>query len=219
MRLALLVALLAFHALACSRAGEKKTDKSPSQVESAQEAPKMDKQEPEPVTYDLTPEQAAQIFESPLQTLGGEDTTLSALRGKLLLVVNVASQCGLTPQYEQLQAIHKKYEARGFSVVGFPCNQFGEQEPGTPEEILAFGKEEFGVTFPLMQKVETNGAHRHPIYQALTQIKDAHGKAGDVEWNFEKFLLSADGTRVTRFRPDTTPDDPQVITLLEAGLP
>jgi glutathione peroxidase len=212
--LALAIALVPLVASSCSKkAPTPKAESAPAETKA--EAPDM----LEPVTYDLSAEQAAQIFESPLQNLGGEDTTLGALKGKLLLVVNVASECGLTPQYEQLQAIHSKYEARGFSVVGFPCNQFGGQEPGTPEEILAFGKEQFGVTFPLMQKVETNGENRHAIYQALTQIKDAKGEAGDVQWNFEKFLLSADGAKVTRFRPETRPDDPQLIELIESGLP
>jgi len=174
---------------------------------------------PKPMTYDLSPEQSEQIYNSPLKTITGESTTLAALRGKLLLVVNVASECGLTPQYETLQAMHRKYEAQGFSVVGFPCNQFGEQEPGTPEEIVAFGKEHYGVTFPLMEKVEVNGDGQHAIYQALTQIKDAEGKAGDVMWNFEKFLLSPDGTKVTRIRPPMLPDDPAVIAIVEAALP
>ena len=174
-------------------------------------------EEPRLVSYRLRSEQEALIFDSTLQTITGEQTTLASLRGKQLLVVNVASECGLTPQYEQLQALHVKYAERGFSVVGFPCNQFGEQEPGTPEEILAFGKEHYGVTFLLMQKVETNGDNRHPIYQALTQIQDAEGEAGDVQWNFEKFLISADGKEVTRLRPKTTVDDPQVVALIEAG--
>lgn len=212
-----LIFVCAFHVAGCSKSAEKKAPVS--EAPKAESEAKPAEADPKPVTYDLSAEQAAQIFESPLQSLGGEETTLGSLKGKLLLVVNVASECGLTPQYEQLQAIHTRYEARGFSVVGFPCNQFGEQEPGTPEEILAFGKEQFGVSFPLMQKIETNGDNRHAIYQALTQIKDAKGEAGDVQWNFEKFLLSADGSKVTRFRPQTTPDDPQLIAVLEAGLP
>ncbi len=211
---ALLVALCA---VSCSKKAKSGHEEG-NTTESTAQAPAA-KVEATPVTYDLSTEQASLIFDSPLQTLQGQDTTLASMRGKLLLVVNVASECGLTPQYEELQAVHEEYEGRGFSVVGFPCNQFGEQEPGTPEEILAFGKKEFGVTFPLMQKVQTNGDSRHPIYQALTQIQDAKGEAGDVQWNFEKFLISADGKQVTRFRPETTPRDPQLLALLQASLP
>ncbi|MBL4633541.1 MAG: glutathione peroxidase [Kofleriaceae bacterium] len=213
--------------LSCSKTSSKEAPVEPAEPEAATveveqvTGTKVVAEQPleAPVTYDLSEQQAALIFDSPLQTLGGAETSLATLRGKQLLVVNVASACGLTPQYEMLQSIHEKYQARGFSVVGFPCNQFGGQEPGTPEEILAFGKEQFGVTFPLMQKVDTNGDKRHPIYQSLTQVKDAQGKAGDVMWNFEKFLLSADGKEVTRFRPTILPDDPQLILILEAGLP
>jgi len=171
-----------------------------------------------PVRRALSDEQKALIFDSPLRTLTGEETSLAAFRGKTLMVVNVASQCGLTPQYEQLQGLQAKFEARGFSVVAFPCNQFGGQEPGTEDEILAFGKDNYQVTFPLMQKIETNGADQHPIYQALTSIDDDAGKAGDVAWNFEKFLVSADGAFVTRIRPQVAPDDPAVVELLTAEL-
>ncbi len=198
-------------ALACS--------KDQAKSEAAAEAPTEGVVEsPAPTPYELSAEQASLIFDSKLQTLSGEDTSLASMRGKPILVVNVASECGLTPQYEELQALYKEHEAKGFVVVGFPCNQFGGQEPGTPEEILAFGKEHYGVTFPLMQKVETNGPGQHPIYQALTQIKDAKGKAGDVEWNFEKFLLSADGKRVTRFRPGTLPSASELTSILQADL-
>ncbi len=208
-----LAALLA----GCSKAApkEKAVDPPSKEVASTTAAPEAP---PEPVTYDLSEAQMSQIYDSPLQTLSGEATTLASMRGKPILVVNVASACGLTPQYEQLQAIQAEYEAKGFHVVGFPSNQFGEQEPGTPEEILAFGKENYGVTFSLMEKVDTNGPNRHPVYQALTQIKDASGEAGDVQWNFEKFLLSADGKRVTRFRPKTLPTDPQLKAILEKDL-
>jgi glutathione peroxidase len=216
MRLSLLVVTsLSLGIAGCSKSAPKETPAEPKDVVPVAEAPELP---PEPVTYDLTQEQMSQIYDSPLQTLSGEATTLSSMRGKPILVVNVASECGLTPQYEQLQAIQAEYEAQGFHVVGFPSNQFGQQEPGTPEEILAFGKENFGVTFPLMEKVDTNGPNRHPVYQALTQIKDATGEAGDVQWNFEKFLLSADGKRVTRFRPKTLPTDPQLTTILKKDL-
>lgn len=213
----LVVTCLSLGIAGCSKSAPKETpvEEPSNPVVSAAEVPELP---PEPVTYDLTPEQMSQIYDSPLQTLSGEATTLSSMRGKPILVVNVASECGLTPQYEQLQAIQAEYETQGFQVVGFPSNQFGEQEPGTPEEILAFGKENFGVTFPLMEKVDTNGPNRHPVYQALTQIKDATGEAGDVQWNFEKFLLSSDGKRVTRFRPKTLPTDPQLTTILKKDL-
>lgn len=214
----LVLTSLALSASACSKAAPKK-EEAPQETTPALAAEVLEEPPaPEPVTYDLSAEQASQIYDTPLETLTGEATTLAAMRGKPILVVNVASECGLTPQYEQLQAIHKEYEGQGFHVVGFPSNQFGEQEPGTPEEILAFGKEQYGVTFPLMQKVETNGPNRHPVYQALTQIKDATGEAGDVQWNFEKFLLSADGKKVTRFRPKTLPLDPQLKSILEGDL-
>ena len=171
-----------------------------------------------PVRRELSAEQQALIFDSPLRTLTGEDTSLAAFRGKALMVVNVASQCGLTPQYKQLQTLQTKYESQGFSVVAFPCNKFGGQEPGTDFEILAFGKDKYQVTFPLMEKIETNGANQHPIYQALTSIDDDAGKSGDVAWNFEKFLVSADGAFVTRIRPQIAPDDPAVVALLASEL-
>ncbi len=171
-----------------------------------------------PVRRELSTGQQALIFASPLKTLGGEETSLASYRGKTLLVVNVASQCGLTPQYEQLQALQERFAEQGFSVVAFPCNQFGGQEPGTDEEILAFGKETYQVTFPLMEKIETNGESQHAIYQALTAIDDHEGKAGDVAWNFEKFLISADGGFVTRVRPQVAPNDPSVVALLEEEL-
>ncbi len=161
----------------------------------------------------------AAMWNTPINTLQGQPTTLGDFKGKALLVVNVASKCGLTPQYTALEALQKKYAARGFSVVGFPCNQFAGQEPGSAEEIQEFCSATYGVTFPLMEKVDVNGAARHRIYQELTAIPDASGHAGDIRWNFEKFVISADGETVTRFSPKTTPDDPSVIAAIEAGLP
>lgn len=161
----------------------------------------------------------AGLYDLPTHTLAGELTTLGAYRGKAMLVVNVASECGLTPQYEALQKLHEKYKRRGLAVIGFPCNQFGAQEPGTPEQIEEFCSANYGVTFPMMEKVEVKGDGRHDIYGVLTKVSDAEGQAGDVMWNFEKFLVSADATRVTRFRPQTTPDDPAVIAAIEAALP
>jgi glutathione peroxidase len=159
------------------------------------------------------------IYDIPVNTLSGEPTTLESLRGKAVLVVNVASKCGLTPQYTGLEQLQKQYGEQGFSVVGFPCNQFAGQEPGTAEEIGTFCSTTYGVTFPLFEKVEVNGADRHAVYTELTKASDADGAAGDVQWNFEKFLISPEGEVVARFRPKTTPDDEQVVKAIEALLP
>ncbi|MBV9922404.1 MAG: glutathione peroxidase [Pseudonocardia sp.] len=159
------------------------------------------------------------IWTAPIHTLKGQATTLAAFKGKALMLVNVASQCGNTPQYTTLEALQKKYEAKGFTVIGFPCNQFGHQEPGSAEEIQTFCAQNYGITFPMMEKIEVNGDGRHDIYKALTQIADASGHTGDIRWNFEKFVLSADGKSITRFAPKTKPDDPSVIASVEAALP
>jgi glutathione peroxidase len=160
------------------------------------------------------------LLDVPVTTLSGEETTLGALTGgSAALVVNVASRCGLTPQYTQLEALHEEFGPRGFTVVGFPCNQFMGQEPGTAEEIAAFCSATYGVTFPMAAKTDVNGPDAHPVYQRLTATPDASGEAGDVQWNFEKFLLSADGEVVGRFRPRTQPDAPEVRTAIEALLP
>jgi glutathione peroxidase len=159
------------------------------------------------------------LYDIPVKTLSGEDSSLGALAGKTLLVVNVASKCGLTPQYAALEALHERLANRGFSVVGFPCNQFMGQEPGTAEEIEEFCSTTYGVTFPMFEKIEVNGEGRHPIYDELTSVPDADGAAGDVQWNFEKFLLGPDGTVLARFRPRTVPDDPEVLAAIEKHLP
>jgi len=159
------------------------------------------------------------MWDAALHTLQGAPTRLADFQGKALLLVNVASRCGLTPQYTALEKLHEKLAPRGFSVIGFPCNQFGGQEPGTPEQIQTFCSTSYGVTFPLTEKIEVNGAGRHPIYQQLTQVADAAGHKGDIRWNFEKFVVSADGTKITRFDPRTAPDDPAVLAAIEAGLP
>jgi glutathione peroxidase len=159
------------------------------------------------------------LYDIPVKTLSGEDSSLGALAGKTLLVVNVASKCGLTPQYAALEALHERLADRGFSVVGFPCNQFMGQEPGTAEEIEEFCSTTYGVTFPMYEKIEVNGEGRHPIYDELTSVPDADGAAGDVQWNFEKFLLGPDGTVLARFRPRTVPDDPEVLAAIEKHLP
>jgi glutathione peroxidase len=159
------------------------------------------------------------IYDIPVKTLSGQDSSLGALAGKTLLVVNVASKCGLTPQYAALEALHSRLADRGFSVVGFPCNQFGGQEPGTTEEIEEFCSTTYGVTFPMFEKIEVNGEGRHPVYDELTSVPDASGEAGDIQWNFEKFLLAPDGSVVARFRPRTVPDDPEVLAAIEENLP
>ena len=159
------------------------------------------------------------IYDHAAHTLKGDPSSLKAHAGKALLLVNVASKCGLTPQYRGLEALHEKYAARGFEVIGFPCNQFGGQEPGTPDEIEKFCSTTYGVTFPMFEKVDVNGPDRHPIYAELTAIPDGAGKAGDVQWNFEKFLVSADGKTITRVRPKTEPSDPTLVAAIEAALP
>jgi glutathione peroxidase len=160
------------------------------------------------------------LLDTPLATLQGTTTTLRELTGgRPALVVNVASRCGLTPQYTQLEALQEEYGPRGFTVVGVPCNQFGGQEPGTADEIAEFCSATYGVTFPMTEKVEVNGPGAHPLYQRLTDVPDATGSAGDVQWNFEKFLLSPEGEVVGRFRPTTLPDAPEVRAAIEGLLP
>jgi len=159
------------------------------------------------------------IHSVPVKTLAGDETTLGQFAGRALLVVNVASKCGLTPQYEGLERLQKTYGERGFSVIGVPSNQFAGQEPGTAEEIETFCSTTYGVTFPLLEKTDVNGPDRHPLYDALTARPDAAGEAGDVQWNFEKFLISADGEVVARFRPRTDPESAEVVTAIEAQLP
>ena len=158
------------------------------------------------------------IFEEPVHTLRGESTSLGALGADALLIVNVASKCGLTPQYTGLEALQKQYGDRGFSVLGVPCNQFMGQEPGTAEEIQTFCSTSYGVTFPLFEKVDVNGAAQHPLYKELNAVADADGYAGDVRWNFEKFVV-APGGAVTRFGPKVTPDDAALVSTIEAALP
>jgi glutathione peroxidase len=159
------------------------------------------------------------IYDIPLRTLGGEPTTLAEHKGKALLVVNVASKCGLTPQYAGLEALHEELSGRGFTVLGFPCNQFKGQEPGTSEEIAEFCSATYGVTFPLYEKVDVKGEDQHPVYAVLTELADDDGNAGDVIWNFEKFLVSPDGDVVRRFRPNVLPEDPRLVEAVTAALP
>ena len=159
----------------------------------------------------------ADIYGFTAKTIDGANQPLADYRDKVLLVVNVASKCGLTPQYDALQKIHAEYADKGFAVLGFPCNQFAGQEPGSSDDIKSFCSMTYGVTFPLMEKVKVNGRKRHPLYVELTKVPDAAGKAGRVTWNFEKFVLLPDG-EVARFRPNVQPDDPAVIAVIERGL-
>ncbi|EXU67339.1 glutathione peroxidase [Streptomyces sp. PRh5] len=159
------------------------------------------------------------LYDIPLRTLTGEPTSLGEHRGAALLVVNVASKCGLTPQYEGLERLQQRYAGRGFTVLGVPCNQFAGQEPGTSEEIQTFCSTTYGVSFPLLEKTDVNGEQRHPLYAELTGTPDAQGEAGDVQWNFEKFLISPDGEVVGRFRPRTEPEADDVVAAIEAQLP
>ena len=155
-----------------------------------------------------------------VQTLTGETTTLGALAaGKAALVVNVASKCGLTPQYAGLEALHEELGPRGFTVIGVPCNQFKGQEPGSAEEIAEFCSATYGVTFPMLAKTDVNGEDRDPLFAELTAAPDAEGQAGDVQWNFEKWLLSPEGEVVGRFRPLVEPGDPALREAVEAVLP
>lgn len=151
-----------------------------------------------------------------LGRLDGTAATLGEITGgRPALLVNVASRCGLTPQYTALEQVHGKYLESGFTVVGIPCNQFGEQEPGTPTEIAEFCSDTYGVTFPMTEKIEVNGEGRHALYDELVQVADESGKTGDVTWNFEKFLLAGDGRVVARFSPGVSPDDPQLLGAIE----
>jgi glutathione peroxidase len=150
--------------------------------------------------------------------LDGSDDVLGSQAGKVTLAVNVASKCGLTPQYTGLEHLQEKYADAGFTVVGFPSNQFGGQEPGTAEEIQEFCSTTYGVTFPLSEKIDVNGEHRHPVYEALTGVADAEGHSGDIRWNFEKFLVGRDGNVIARFAPQVDPESDEVVGAIEAAL-
>jgi glutathione peroxidase len=158
------------------------------------------------------------IYDAKIKTLDGQSADLHRYEDKALLVVNVASKCGLTPQYEGLEKLHEQYAEQGFSVLGVPCNQFGGQEPGSSEEIATFCSTTYGVTFPLAEKVEVNGDGRHPLYDELTAVADAEGRDGDIQWNFEKFLV-APGGQVTRFGPMVTPEDDALVSAVQGALP
>ena len=158
------------------------------------------------------------IYDHPVTALDGSAADLHDYEGKAALIVNVASKCGLTPQYEGLEKLQKTYGDQGFTVLGFPCNQFLGQEPGTNEEIATFCSTTYGVTFPMFDKIDVNGDDQDPLYAELTQVAEADGVAGDVQWNFEKFLV-APGGAVTRFRPGVEPEDPAIVAAIEASLP
>jgi len=161
---------------------------------------------------------AMSLYDVPLVTLDGRSTTLGEYRGRVLLIVNVASKCGFTPQYEGLQALYETYDEKGLTVLGFPCNQFLFQEPGDSGQIQSFCSTTYGVTFPLFEKLKVRGRGQHPLYKELVTAKDAGGKAGAVKWNFEKFLISRDGEVIGRFRTKVTPDDPALVNAIESAL-
>jgi glutathione peroxidase len=165
------------------------------------------------------PTATAELYSAPIHALDGTPADLHDYTAKALLIVNVASQCGLTPHYEGLERLHEKYSARGFSVLGFPCNQFGAQEPGTAEEIQSFCSTNYSVTFPLFEKIEVNGDGRHPVYSVLTQVPDEKGRTGDITWNFEKFVVAPGASSITRFSPTTDPEAEPLVAAIEAALP
>jgi glutathione peroxidase len=159
------------------------------------------------------------IYDVSINTLDGKPADLHDYEGQAVLVVNVASKCGLTPQYTGLEQIYEQYKDRGFAVLGVPCNQFGAQEPGTPEEIATFCSTSYGVTFPMTEKVEVNGEGRHPLYQELVEVPDAEGHSGDIRWNFEKFVIAPGGDIVARFNPMVDPLADEVVQTIEKVLP
>jgi glutathione peroxidase len=158
------------------------------------------------------------VYDIDIASLDGASGGLDPAKGKVTLLVNVASKCGLTPQYEQLEELQKKYGGDSFTVLGVPCNQFGQQEPGSPEEIQTFCSTNYGVSFPLTEKIEVNGEGRHELYENLVGLADGEGRDGDIQWNFEKFLIDSDGTPVARFAPMVTPDDESVVTAIESAV-
>ena len=155
------------------------------------------------------------VYGVQIGALAGGSAELGNFRGTTVLVVNVASRCGLTPQYAGLERLHERYAAQGFSVLGVPCNQFMGQEPGTADEIAEFCSATYGVTFPMTEKVEVNGDNRHPVFAELVRTPNEAGEAGDVTWNFEKFLIDGQGQVVARFRPKVEPDDPRLVQAIQ----
>lgn len=159
------------------------------------------------------------LYDHPISALDGSAADLHDYAGRAVLAVNVASKCGLTPQYEGLERLQERFAEQGFTVIGFPCNQFAGQEPGSAEEIATFCSTTYGVSFPLFEKLDVNGEGRHPLYAELTQTADAEGYVGDVRWNFEKFLISPAGEVVQRFAPQVEPEAPEVVAAIEGQLP
>jgi glutathione peroxidase len=159
---------------------------------------------------------AAELSAIPFNTIKGEATSLAAYKGKVVLVVNTASKCGLTKQYDALETLQKKYAEKGFTVIGFPCNDFGNQEPGSADEIVEFCKTKFSVSFPLMEKIHVKGPEQHPLYAALTGKDGAF--PGDVKWNFGKFLIDRDGKPIARFEPKVEPDEEAITSAIEKAL-
>lgn len=173
---------------------------------------------PRPLVLEVTQAQTRSIEDIELPRLDGTPGRLSDYKGKVVLAVNVASRCGFTPQYAGLEALYEKYSPRGFTVLGFPCNQFFGQEPGSADQIQEFCSVNYGVTFPLFAKLDVKGANQHPLYSILTESPDDSGKAGNVSWNFEKFLVGRDGRVVRRFRSKVTPEDPRLVEAIESLL-
>jgi glutathione peroxidase len=158
------------------------------------------------------------LYDTPIATLDGKAGLLTGEAGKVTLMVNVASKCGLTPQYTGLEQLQEKYSARGFDVLGFPCNQFGAQEPGSPDEIAEFCSTTYGVTFPMSEKIDVNGDDKHPLYAELEKTADSEGHDGDIRWNFEKFLVGRDGSVIARFSPMVEPEAPELVEAIEKAL-
>jgi glutathione peroxidase len=159
------------------------------------------------------------IYDQQIAALDGKPLDLKGLEGKAVLVVNVASKCGLTPQYTGLEELQHTYADRGFTVLGVPCNQFGGQEPGSADEISEFCSTTYGITFPITEKLDVNGQRQHPLFAELTATPDAAGEAGEIQWNFEKFLVSPAGSVVGRFRPTVAPDSEELVGAIESILP
>ena len=168
------------------------------------------------MTIAFTAHAADSLYNIPLKNIDGKDATLQPYQGKVMLIVNVASKCGYTPQYTALEAAYLKYQAQGLVVCGFPCNQFGGQEPGTDAEIMQFCTSKYSVTFPMFDKLEVNGANRHPLYVALAGAGSSF--PGDIKWNFTKFLIGRDGKILNRFDSAVKPDSDQVTKAIEAAL-
>jgi glutathione peroxidase len=166
----------------------------------------------------MPPTQEQSIYDIEMARIDGTPAKLSEYAGQVVLAINVASKCGFTPQYAGLESLYEKYSARGFTILGFPCNQFFGQEPGSAEQIQEFCNLNFGVTFPLFSKLDVKGAKQHALYSILTAIPDDAGKAGNVNWNFEKFLIGRDGRPVRRFRSRVTPEDPNLVGAIESLL-